>query len=191
MLDKVNDTLFIILVVLVIFSVLFYIYKDGDISKLIYYDNNMDMDNKNSKDNKNNKNNKPVNTIAIINEARNNALERIRNTNNTNKEKFIAVDQDQILDPTAQEYNNRLDNLALWLDNSYYGENGLLAKLKYELTQADIYRNEKRADLMELLTNIYILAYLENLKKTNAETYKMYLKYRNPVNNKYYSQYLR
>lgn len=182
MLDKVNDTLFIILVVLVIFCVLFYVYKNGDISKLIYYDNNMHMDNKN---------NKPVNTIAIINEARNNALERIRNTNNTNKEKFIVVDEDQILEPKAGEYNSQLDNLANWLDNSYYGENGLLAKLKYELTQADIYRNEKRADLMELLTNIYILAYLENLKKTNAETYKMYLKYRNPVNNKYYSQYLR
>ena len=179
----INDTLFIILVILIIFCMLFYIYHNGNISQLIYYDTQMDTTN---------------HFMDVITTAKSNAHEIIKKIENElpittriqTKEKFDTPDERRLLISDANNYDIQLNNLSTWLNTSYYGDNGILKNLKYQLTQANNYRTEKRDDLIKLLTNIYILAYLDSMYKNNAEVYKMYLKYRNPTENKYYQQYI-
>jgi len=178
----INDTLFIILVILIIFCVLFYIYHGGNLSQLIYYDNRTDI---------------TKHLISVNTTAKSNARETIKkiendltNSGSKSKENFAIIDERRLLIKNANKYDIQLNNLSTWVDTSYYGENGLLNNLKYQLTLADNYRTEKREELIKLLTNIYVLAYLDSMYKNNAEVYKMYLKYRNPVENKYYQQYI-
>ena len=44
--------------------------------------------------------------------------------------------------------------------------------------------------LVDILTNMYSMAYLDFLNHQNTEAYKIYAKYSNPRNNKYYIQFI-
>ena len=46
-----------------------------------------------------------------------------------------------------------------------------------------------KQSILKVLTNIYIIKYIESINKSNAESYKTFLQYDNPNNNKYYKQY--
>jgi len=105
------------------------------------------------------------------------------------KEKF-AVDNRLILQNDAEQYYNNINAMQYWLDNTYSGEYGILAKMQAELKIASETRNINKQAILELLTNIYVINYINFINKQNAESYKMFLKYEDPKNNKYYNQYL-
>lgn len=46
-----------------------------------------------------------------------------------------------------------------------------------------------KQQILDLLTNIYMMRYLENINQINATTYKEFLKYEYPEQNKFYKQY--
>ena len=105
------------------------------------------------------------------------------------KEKF-AVDNRLILQNDAVKYYNNLNAMQFWLDDTYNGEYGIMAKIKAELKIASEKRNIDKQAILELLTTIYVINYINFINKQNAESYKMFLKYEDPKNNKYYNQYL-
>jgi hypothetical protein len=173
LIDKLNNLLLIILVILVIFCIAFYIYNGFDIKlESILYNENFD----NILENK-------TYLLELMNIAKQNA-------NKILKEKFIA-DTNSIFKSDAINYNNSLNELQTWLDNSYYGDNGILAQIQSNLRTAENIRTVDKQALLDLLTNMYIINYINYINRQNAESYKMYLKYNNPKNNKYYTQYLK
>jgi hypothetical protein len=105
------------------------------------------------------------------------------------KEKF-AVDNRLILQNDAENYYNNLNAMQSWLDDTYNGEYGILAKIKAQLQTTAETRDINKKSILTLLTNIYIINYINFINKQNAESYKMFLKYEDPKNNKYYNQYL-
>ena len=173
MITQLNNILLVILVILVIFCICFYIYTDmniSNISNIIYherFDNIVD--------------NKAL-MLELMATAKENA-EKIL------KEKF-AVDNRLILQNDAEQYYNNINAMQYWLDNTYSGEYGILAKMQAELKIASETRNINKQAILELLTNIYVINYINFINKQNAESYKMFLKYEDPKNNKYYNQYL-
>jgi len=170
MITQLNNILLVILVILVIFCIGVYIYTDTNISNFIYherFDNIVD--------------NKSL-MLELMATAKENA-EKIL------KERF-AVDNRLILQNDAEKYYNNLNAMQSWLDNTYNGEYGILAKIKADLQTASETRNIDKKSILILLTNIYVINYINFINKQNAESYKMFLKYETPKNNKYYNQYL-
>ena len=50
-------------------------------------------------------------------------------------------------------------------------------------------RLANKAKIVDLLSNIYVLASIDNINKSNASSYKEYLNYQDLTNNIYYNQY--
>ena len=171
MIKDINYTLLIILVILVIFCVSFYIYNGLNVSNIVKYDNfNNVVDN---------------NTILLelMKTAKDNATKQI-------KEKF-NINTELLLEDDANNYYNNLGATQSFLDNSYYGEDGVVATILSDLKKTNDLRNLDKEELLKLLTNVYYISYINNMNKKNAESYKMYLKYNNPNKNKYYKQYMK
>ena len=174
--DKINNTLLIILLILVIFCICFYIYNGFNMNNM---DNNNKIDNK-------------IVLLELMKKAKQNAEAKINKMNKiiNTKEKFI-VDDRLLQKNDAINYYNSLNAIQSWLDNSYNGSNGILEQISSELqTASTIHQQDKRA-ILDLLTNIYIIAYINSTNRHNAEAYKVYLKYSKPENNKYYTQYMK
>jgi hypothetical protein len=170
MINEINNMLLVILVILVIFCIGVYLYTDTNISNIIYherFDNIVD--------------NKAL-MLELMETARQNATKIL-------KEKF-AVDNRLILQNDAENYYNNLNAMQSWLDDTYNGEYGILAKIKAQLQTTAETRDINKKSILTLLTNIYIINYINFINKQNAESYKMFLKYEDPKNNKYYNQYL-
>jgi hypothetical protein len=126
--------------------------------------------------------------LELISKAKDNAKENI----NKNKEKFIsAVNQNLLLDSDAQNYFISLNNIDNWIQNDYNGPNGIKEYIKGLVKNAANERIENKQLILDTLTNMYIISYLDSINHQNAEAYKVYLKYNNPKNNKYYMQYLK
>ena len=51
-------------------------------------------------------------------------------------------------------------------------------------------RLENKKKIIGLLTDIYILSSIDTINKSNAVSYREYLKYVSPKDNIYYKQYL-
>jgi len=183
----INNTLLILLVILVIFCILYLFYNGQDFSKLIYYDSSID--------------DKHV-TMEIITHAKNNAIQQIKemqnnalknnqsmNNNLKNKERFL-VDNRQLLQNNAINYNDSLDNIDEWIKN-INAPNGMMEQIKKQLLIASKLRLEEKENIIRNITDIYILAFLEQINKANAVSYKVFDKYKNPTENKYYKQYIR
>ena len=194
--DSINNTLLIILLILVIFCICFYIYNGFNMKNIgkniVNYDNFYNtIDNKivllelmeKAKDN-------AQSTISkmdtIINAKMN---EKMSAANNT-KEKFL-VDDRLLLENDAINYYNSITAVQSWLDNSYNGPYGILAQISSDMQTASNIRQQDKKAILDLLTNIYIVAYINSNNRKNAEAYKVYSKYSNPKNNKYYSQYMK
>ena len=163
-----NDVIYIIMLILFLFIVLYFIYHGKDLNKLIYYDNTLDNRN-HFKD-----------LISISK----------KNASNKLKEKF-TIDENLIIENDAINYNKQLDDYLQILDNTYYGENGLLNKIENQVKNANLNRIEEREKIINLLTNIYMSLYIDNIHKKQHEMYKTYLKYNDPKKNKYYSAYFK
>jgi hypothetical protein len=171
MMKDINYTLLIILVILLIFCVSFYLYNGTNVSNIVKYDNfNNIVDN---------------NTLLLelMNIAKINA-------NKVLKEKF-NVNTNLLLNDDAINYNNNVNAMQSWVDNSYNGEYGIANQILSQVKTANNLRNLNKQQLINLLTNIYIIGYINHINKQNAESYKMYLKYNNPNKNKYYTQYMK
>jgi hypothetical protein len=169
MIDKLSNILLVILVILIIFCVGTYLYSGGNISTILEYDRF---------DNVIDRNKYLLDLMAI---AKQQAKKIIR-------EKF-AIDQNQILQNDAQNYNDSLNTLQVWLDENYNGDYGIMAKIKAEIQNTSEIREMDKQALLNLLTNIYIINYVNYINKQNAESYKMFLKYNDIKKNKYYNQY--
>jgi len=188
----INNTLLILLVILVIFCILYLFYNGQDFSKLIYYNSSID--------------DKQL-IMEIMTIAKNNAIQQIKeiqlntlknnksinnqsiNNQVKNKERFDNQ-QSQLLQNNAIKYNYSLNNIYEWV-KSINEPNGMLNQIKQNLLIASKLRQEEKEKIIQNITNIYILEFLEQINKTNAVSYKVYDKYKNPTENKYYKQYTR
>lgn len=185
--QNINNTLLIVLVILVIFCICLYIYNSFNIKNIIKYDNfNNSIDNK-------------IVLLELMAKAKENALYKINKMNmlinvpnnktNNTKEKFI-VDERLLQENNAIDYYNSLNAIQSWLDNSYKGENGILAQISLELQNASVIHKKSKEEILNLLTNIYIIAYINSINRQTAEAYKVFLQYNKPEKNKYYKQYI-
>jgi hypothetical protein len=145
----------------------------------------------NNMDNNNNIDNKIV-LLELMEKAKQNAEAKINKMNGiiNTKEKFL-VDDRLLQKNDAINYYNSLNAIQSWLDNSYNGSNGILEQISSELQTASTIRQENKQAILDLLTNIYIVAYINSTNRHNAEAYKVFLKYSKPENNKYYTQYMK
>jgi len=167
-------------------------YNGFNMNKIVNYDNFNDNFN-NSIDNK-------IILLELMETAKQNAQEKIQkmhakmnakiNAINNTKEKFF-VDNRLLQENDAINYYNSLNGIQSWLDNSYYGDNGILAQISSELQTASTIHQQDKQAILDLLTNIYIIAYINSTNRHNAEAYKVFLKYNKPENNKYYNQYMK
>ena len=123
-----------------------------------------------------------IEMLELMNEAKQNAQKNINNR----REKFtaLAITQDE-----ANKYMNDLNFLNYWVQNNT-GDKGIMKQLDELVKNANNTRIKNKKVLVDILTNIYTMQYLDFLHQQNAEAYKVYAKYSNPRNNKYYTQYL-
>jgi hypothetical protein len=171
MIKDINYTLLIILIILVIFCVSFYVYNGVNVSNIIKYDNFNNIVDSNTM------------LLELMNVAKTNATKKL-------KEKF-NINTELLLEDDANNYYKSINEMQSWLDNSYNGEYGDIAKISSYLKTTKDLRNSNKEKLLELLTTVYYISYINNMNKQNAESYKMYLKYNNPKKNKYYKQYMK
>jgi hypothetical protein len=84
---------------------------------------------------------------------------------------------------------NELNFLNYWVQNNT-GNKGIMKQLDELVKTANTTRTNNKKVLVDILTNIYTMQYLDFLNQQNTEAYKVYAKYGNPRNNKYYAQYI-
>jgi hypothetical protein len=116
-----------------------------------------------------------------MNEAKNNVKTDIR-------EKFSSLSGPLTRDE-ANAYLVELNFLNYWIQNNT-GQNGISGQIGNLVQRANNSRIANKKVLVDILTNIYSMAYLNFINHQNTEAYKVYAKYGNPRNNKYYRQYL-
>ena len=154
--------------IVIIFAVLCIIYSNNQTSSNVRNSNSdIEVENK-------------IQLLELMNEAKNNAKEKIKNT----REKFISLTQAE-----ANSYLDELNFLNYWLQNNS-GDKGIMEQIKLLVKSANNSRMENKKVLVDILTNMYSMAYLDFINHQNTEAYKVYAKYSNPRNNKFYTQYL-
>lgn len=121
-----------------------------------------------------------IQMLELMNEAKNNAKEQIKKT----REKFTALTQKE-----ANDYLTELNFLNYWVQNNT-GNQGVMKQINELVKNANNTRIANKKTLIDILTNMYSMAYLDFINHQNTEAYKVYSKYSNPRNNKYYTQYL-
>jgi hypothetical protein len=169
-----QDTISIIILLVLIFIILYLSYscpynKENDFTedyKLYALDNMLDIMNQSKKDAKD-----KINKMGI-------------NNNNNIKEKFKALTQEE-----ADAIIQNINSVNYWIRNNYMGTNGIKVIIQSMIKNANNTKDANKETLLKLLTNIYVIEYIDSINRQNAESYKVFLKYSNPKNNKYYSQY--
>ena len=99
------------------------------------------------------KNNKSINNQSINNQSINNQVK--------NKERFDNQ-QSQLLQNNAIKYNYSLNNIYEWV-KSINEPNGMLNQIKQNLLIASKLRQEEKEKIIQNITNIYILEFLEQI----------------------------
>jgi low affinity Fe/Cu permease len=158
--------------VISIFMVLCILYNNRSSGSM---DVGMDVDINSEFENK-------IEMLELMNEAKQNAQKEINNR----REKFTALTLTQ---DAANQYMNELNFLNYWVQNNT-GNKGIMKQLDELVKTANATRTKNKKVLVDILTNIYTMQYLDFLNQQNAEAYKVYAKYSNPQNNKYYTQYI-
>ncbi len=125
-----------------------------------------------------------IQMLELMNEAKNNAKENIKNT----REKFSSLTNPST-EAEANAYLSELNFLNYWAQNNS-GQNGLMGQFNQLVNNANNARIANKKVLVDILTNMYSMAYLDFLNHQNTEAYKVSAKYSNPRNNKYYTQFL-
>ena len=101
--------------------------------------------------------------------------------------KYIKEKFEDISNAQAQ-FN--LENLDILSDNIDKIENKGLEEIQKTIENVKNQRIINKEKILDVLTNIYILRYLEIINKGTAASYHEFIKYQNPKENKYYKQYL-
>ena len=137
-----------------------------------------------------------IELLDLINTATKNAQTHISNTlakthsqiNKNNKEDFGVIYNENLLtNDDANKIKLALSATYFLLENNYGATSNTNIE---EKTLAFKKINDiNKQSILKVLTNIYIIKYIESINKSNAESYKTFLQYDNPNNNKYYKQY--
>jgi len=117
--------------------------------------------------------------LELMNEAKNNAKNKIKNT----REKFSSL-EGALTNNEANAYLSELNFLNYWLQNNS-GDKGIMGQINQLVQNANDVRITNKKVLVDILTNMYSMAYLDFLNHQNTEAYKIYAKYSNPQNNRY------
>ena len=125
-----------------------------------------------------------IEMLELMNEAKTNAKEIIKNT----REKFDSL-KSSLTKDEANTYLTELNFLNYWIQNNS-GQRGIMGQVNQLVQNANNARLTNKKVLVDILTNMYSIAYLDFLNHQNTEAYKIYTKYSNPRNNKYYTQFL-
>lgn len=118
--------------------------------------------------------------LDMMNTARNNARDKI-------KEQFSA----ELTQEEAMQYLDQLNSLSYWYSNNYKNDGGIKTQIENMIRDYNQAKAKNNQNLLDLLTNMYMIAYIDYINHQNVEAYKVFNKYRSPKNNKYYSQFLR
>jgi len=117
--------------------------------------------------------------LELMNEAKYNAKNKIKNT----REKFSSL-EGALTNNEANAYLSELNFLNYWLQNNS-GDKGIMGQINQLVQNANDVRITNKKVLVDILTNMYSMAYLDFLNHQNTEAYKIYAKYSNPQNNRY------
>lgn len=150
-----------------------YVYKSKD----FVFDENDGNDGNDENDG-----NENSNSVDIKKNIKYNILiliELIKNSKTNIREKFDN-DNITITDSEARRNLGDLEALSVKLDTVD------LNSISDTINSLKNKRIENKDKILKVLTSIYILRYLEIVNKTNAVSYKEFLKYQNIKNNKYY-----
>ena len=140
-----------------------------------------------------------IELLDLINTATKNAQTHISNTlakthsqinknNKYNKEDFgVVYDENLLTNDDANNIKLALSATNFLLENNYGANSTInIDEKKKEFIKI---KEINKQSILKVLTNIYIIKYIESINKSNAESYKTFLQYDNPNNNKYYKQY--
>lgn len=90
---------------------------------------------------------------------------------------------------TVDDVQGNIDNLNLLSQSIDKLVSGDLQNIKNTIDELKKTRLEAKDKILNMLTNIYIIRYIDFIKQGNAVSYQQYLAYQNPNTNKYYKQY--
>lgn len=187
MLNPNLTVLLIILIVLLIYCSLYhFVYKSQTLT--FDYDNSYGISYDKSYD-KTYNNNKPLNQYVIKNEKHKKILNEnielldiiIEKNKSKLKENFYNITQAEL-----QQNINELNTVSQYIKNI---QNNDIAYLQNIIKQVRKQSNIDKQQILDLLTSIYMIHYIEVINKQNASSYREFMKYQNPKENKYYSQY--
>ena len=91
---------------------------------------------------------------------------------------------------TYNELQSNLTNLQALTTNLNNFQTNDLVKIKNSISDISDKRLVNKDKILELLTNIYTLRYIEYINQGNAASYNEYNKYLSPKQNIFYKQYL-
>ena len=98
-----------------------------------------------------------------------------------NQERFGDITVDDV-----QSNIEKLDLITQYMNDLESGDLQAVRDTIDKVKQLRLYSKEK---ILNLLTNIYMIRYIDFIKQGNAVSYQQYLAYQNPNTNKYYKQY--
>ena len=178
----VTNTITLLLILLVIFIIFCFMKVFFYKSQSLIFDNDSSSANVSNSVNYS-KNNSDPETIKYNIKYNVISLSKIIEDSKTYiYEKFDNVTEDEI--------KANLNNLNTLLNNLSTFETVDLVEIRSTIEEISRQRIINKEKILNLLTNIYILRYIEIINKTNAVSYKEYLKYQNPKSNMFYKQYL-
>ena len=191
-LNNINNFLYLTLIMLIIFCICLYVYSNSHSNS---HSNNIIYDTFNNVDN--NIVDKNIELLDLINTATKNAQKHISNTltkthSQINKENFgVVYDENLLTYDDAIKVKLALNATSYLVDNNYSKNSSTIRNIEDKLIEFIKVNNLNKLSILQVLTNIYIIKYMEFINKSNAESYKTFLQYDNPYNNKYYKQYIK
>ena len=98
--------------------------------------------------------------------------------------------QEKFIDISVEDLQSNLDTLNILDDNIKDFENSDLLSIQKTMMLVKSQRIANKKKIVDLLSDIYILASIDTINKSNAVSYREYLKYLSPKDNIFYKQYL-
>ena len=98
-----------------------------------------------------------------------------------NQESFGDITVDDV-----QSNIEKLDLINQYINELESGDLQAVIDTIDKVKEVRLYAKEK---ILDMLTNIFMIRYIDSIKQGNAVSYQQYLAYNNPDTNKYYKQY--
>jgi len=106
----------------------------------------------------------------------------IEDSNITLKDKFVDISANEL-----KQYSDSLKKLSVNINN--LNTNDLLS-IQKTINEVKKQKAINKQQILDVLTNIYILRYIDFVNQGNAVSYHEFVKYQNPNQNTFYKQYL-